>query len=125
MPVRILVVDDSPFLHSLLRVSLRRYCDCEIAHAKNGLEALSEVEIAEPDLIFLDINMPVMDGLEALDRLRERGVAPRIPVVIISTEGSSEDVERGFAAGAAAYLRKPFQEPELHALLERILGAAQ
>lgn len=121
--LRVLVVDDSSFLHSILRVSLRRYCDCDIAYANNGAEALEQLDQAEPNLILLDINMPVMSGLELLAHLRERGVLERVPVIIVSTEGEEHDVERGLEAGATAYLRKPFKEPELHELLDRVVGA--
>ena len=119
--LRVLVVDDSSFLHSILRVSLKRYADCQIAYAKNGLEALEQIAEAEPDLILLDVNMPVMDGLEFLGHLKERGVAERVPIVIISTEGEEADLERGIEAGATAYLPKPFKERELHDLLDRVL----
>ena len=121
--LRVLVVDDSSFLHSILRVSLKRYADCQISYATNGLEALERIGEAEPDLILLDVNMPVMDGLEFLGYLRERGTLERVPVVIISTEGEEDDLERGLEAGATAYLRKPFKEPELHDLLDRVLSA--
>lgn len=124
MMLRILVVDDSSFLHSILRISLRRYCDCQIGYAKHGAEALETLREAEPDLILLDVNMPVMSGLEFLAHLKEGGVLDRVPVIIVSTEGEEEDVIRGLEAGATAYLRKPFKEVELHRLLDRVVGQA-
>lgn len=120
--LRILVVDDSSFLHSIFRVSLRRLYDCEISYAKNGLEALSSIEEkGEPDLILLDVNMPVMDGLELLGELRGLGVIERVPVIIISTEGEEADVLRGLEAGARGYLRKPFTQAELHDIISRVM----
>jgi two-component system, chemotaxis family, chemotaxis protein CheY len=120
--LRILVVDDSSFLHSILRISLRRYCECQIAYAKHGADALGKLKDDEPDLILLDVNMPVMSGLEFLAHLKEGGVLKRVPVIIVSTEGEEEDVVRGLEAGATAYLRKPFKEAELHDLLDRVMG---
>ncbi len=118
-----LVVDDSSFLHSILKVSLRRYCDCQITYANNGAEALEALREREPDLILLDVNMPVMSGLEFLSHVGESALE-RVPVIIVSTEGEEEDVVRGLEAGATAYLRKPFKEAELHDLLDRVVGQA-
>lgn len=119
---RILVVDDSPLLQSMFKLTLRSLPDCEVTFAKHGLEALDQIaQNGEPQLILLDINMPVMDGLEFMHELERTGVKDRVPVVIISTEGKEEDVLRGLEAGAKAYLRKPFAPHELRDLLERVM----
>ena len=92
---------------------------------RNGQEALDAIgQHGEPDLVFLDVNMPVMDGLEFLATSVGAGLAERVPVVIVSTEGRDEDVQRGLDAGAREYLRKPFQVPALLATVRRLLGDA-
>jgi two-component system chemotaxis response regulator CheY len=120
---RILVVDDSDLMHTLMSFTLGRLQDCEVAFAKHGKEALDDIAATgEPSLILLDINMPVMDGLEFMKQLATLGVSKRVPVIIVSTEGREEDVLRGLEAGARAYLPKPFRANDLHNLIEKVLG---
>jgi CheY-like chemotaxis protein len=120
---RILVVDDSELMHSLMKYTLSRLKDFEVSYARNGKEALDFVTtMGEPSLILLDINMPVMDGLDLLRRLSSLGMTKRIPVIILSTEGRDADVLRGLEAGARAYLPKPFKAQDLHTMIERVLS---
>jgi two-component system, chemotaxis family, chemotaxis protein CheY len=120
---QIFVVDDSEVMHSFMRLLLNRKKDCQVRFLKNGQEALDSIAShGEPSLILLDINMPVMNGLELLGHLTERGLTPRVPVILISTEGREEDVLRGLESGAKAYLRKPFKPQELHQMIDRVLG---
>jgi two-component system chemotaxis response regulator CheY len=120
---RNLVVDDSHVMHSMFKFILPRSVDCELLFANNGAEALKLIASADPDLIFLDINMPVMDGLECLRRLRELGVTERKPVVIVTTEGSTKDVARGRQGGAREYVTKPFRRKDVLAIVEKYLPA--
>jgi CheY-like chemotaxis protein len=120
---RILVVDDSDLMHSLMKYALGRIKNAEVSFAKNGKEALDFLTSnGEPSLILLDINMPVMDGLDLLRRLTTLGVTQRVPVIIVSTEGKDADVLRGLEAGARAYLPKPFRAQDLHTMIERVLS---
>ncbi len=120
---RILVVDDSSMIRALFRQSLMGIKDCKVGEARNGQEALDAIAAnGEPDMVFLDINMPVMDGLEFLATSAGAGLVERVPVVIVSTEGREEDVQRGLDAGARAYLRKPFNPSALIPLVEKLLG---
>jgi CheY-like chemotaxis protein len=120
---RILVVDDSELMHTLMKYTLSRLKDFEVSFAKNGQEALDVVTtLGEPSLILLDINMPVMDGLAVLRRLSTLGMTKRVPVIIVSTEGREADVLRGLEAGARAYLPKPFRAHDLHTMIERVLS---
>jgi CheY-like chemotaxis protein len=119
---RVLVVDDSDLMHSLIKYALSRM-DFEVSFAKNGKEALDLMTtMGEPNLILLDINMPVMDGLDLLRRLTTLGLTQRVPVIIVSTEGREADVLRGLEAGARAYLPKPFRAQDLHHMIERVLS---
>jgi CheY-like chemotaxis protein len=120
---RILVVDDSDLMHSLMKYAISRLKGFEVSFAKNGKEALDFVtSVGEPSLILLDINMPVMDGLDLLRRLTTLGMTQRVPVIIVSTEGREADVLRGLEAGARAYLPKPFRAQDLHSMIERVLS---
>jgi two-component system chemotaxis response regulator CheY len=75
------------------------------------------------DLIFSDINMPVMDGLEFIEKRKQEGLAPNVPVVMITTEGSTPMVMRALAAGAKGYICKPFTTDQVKACVMPLLGA--
>jgi two-component system chemotaxis response regulator CheY len=119
----ILTVDDSALIHHMVGLFLSRFRGTRLLNAIDGAAAL-EVLSREPevDLILLDINMPVMNGLELLTRLRQEEAYRRIPVVVITTQGSEQDEERCLVMGAQAYLRKPFQTADLHRIIEQVTG---
>ncbi len=118
-PRKVLIIDDSTLIHRLFRFTLPDRC---LVFAANGVEALSRLgENPDVDLIFLDINMPKMNGLELLAKLKADLALAKIPVVIISTEGKEHDVVRGLQAGAAGYVRKPFGSLEITAMMARLL----
>jgi two-component system chemotaxis response regulator CheY len=118
---KILVIDDSALIHQMYRLVLSRY-KCEIVDAMNGREALDILAVQDDiQLIFLDINMPVMNGVQFLERAAALGIAKRIPIVVISTEGKEADTVRVLKLGARGYLNKPFNTPELHDLIDKIL----
>jgi two-component system chemotaxis response regulator CheY len=115
---KILVVDDSKLMHRMFEVMLRGH---DLVSAFDGREALDRLrEHADVELVLLDINMPVMGGLEFLEAVAQDAALSKVPVVIISTEGKEEDTQRGLEAGAVAYIRKPFQADELRAVLDRL-----
>jgi two-component system chemotaxis response regulator CheY len=122
----ILLVDDSAMIQALYKQLLARRKDVRIASAANGRDALDRIaKDGEPDLILLDVNMPVIDGLAFLEASAPSGLAGRVPVIIVSTEGSDADVARGMERGARGYLRKPFRPQELLAVVERWLPEEQ
>lgn len=117
-PKKVLVVDDSRLIHKMFEVMLREF---ELVHASDGIEALQRLgEDADIDLILLDINMPNMNGLEFLDKVKQDAALADIPVIIVSTEGKEEDTIRGLEAGAAAYIKKPFRSEEILVIIERL-----
>jgi two-component system, chemotaxis family, chemotaxis protein CheY len=121
----ILIIEDSELLHRMYDLILIRYRaqGIKILHAYNGKEGLAALcQNPETDLIILDINMPVMSGLEFLFHCRDQKVFQGIPVIIISTEGKEDDTMRGLEAGARAYLTKPFQPHDLIRIIERIFS---
>ena len=77
-------------------------------------------EHADIELILLDINMPNMNGLEFLDKIKQDSALADIPVIIVSTEGKEEDTIRGLQAGAAAYIKKPFRSEEILVIIDRL-----
>lgn len=121
--MRILVVDDSATIRALVKMSLRQAKLAKETHfASNGMEAIEWIRAnGRPDLILLDVNMPVMNGLEFLQNRARFAVPVDIPVIIVSTEGRDDDVQRGLAAGARGYLRKPFSGPQLDDVIRRTL----
>ena len=117
-PRKVLIIDGSTLIHQLFRFTLP---DRRLVFAADGVEALSRLgENRDVDLIFLDIDVPRMSGLELLARIKADWTLATIPVVIISTEGKEHDVVRGLQAGAAGYVRKPFGSLEVTSLISRL-----
>jgi two-component system chemotaxis response regulator CheY len=117
---KILVVDDSALIHQMYRLVLGRY-QCEIADAMNGQEALDLLANQnDVQLILLDINMPVMNGVQFLEKSSALGLTKRIPVIVISTEGKEDDTIRALKLGAKGYLKKPFNPSDLHDLIDKL-----
>src|SRR5512147_1334427 len=103
---KILIAEDSELLHRMYDVVFRqqRASGSELLHAYNGKEALTLLtQHPDVDLILLDINMPVMSGLEFLQHCRQEQVFRQIPVIVISTEGKKDDTVRALQAGARGY----------------------
>jgi two-component system chemotaxis response regulator CheY len=117
-PTKVLVIDDSKLIHTMFSAMFPKV---PLVHAMDGMDALRRLgEHPEVDLIFLDINMPQMNGLELLDRLKADEVLARVPVVIVSTEGKEQDTVRGLQKGAAAYVKKPFRSEAVRELVGRL-----
>lgn len=108
-----LVVEDSPTMRQLLSFSLKRFKDCKIIEAVDGVDALKKLQTNKVDMILTDINMPVMDGLKLVSLIRQNPRTRNLPIVIITTEGAREDRSRGLALGADAYISKPIQSSNL------------
>jgi two-component system, chemotaxis family, chemotaxis protein CheY len=108
--VRALIVDDSSVMRKIVERSLRQAgIDLDdVKEASNGAEALQTVNAMPVDVIFCDINMPVMDGLEFLKQVKTVKGADSIPIVMITTEGSESNVVQALSIGARGYIRKPF-----------------
>ncbi len=122
-----LVVDDSRLHHQMYDLVLRRgaYAGSTVHHAFNGREGYGVLQ-AHPELtaVFLDLNMPEMNGLEFLARRRDDQLHPRIPVIMVTTEASEADEQRGREAGAWDYLRKPFTPADIERVIARAVAHA-
>ena len=123
MAFTVLIVDDSPamrsFIKRVLEVSGFDMSACLMAG--NGLEGLAVLEREHVDIILTDINMPVMDGEQFVQRLAETGLVKRIPVLVISTDRTDDRIEQMTALGVRGYIAKPFQPEDLRARLEEVV----
>ncbi len=106
MSLKILSVDDSKTVRIIVRNAFKRF-DCEIIEAGNGVEGLEQAR-TRPDLMLVDITMPVMDGLEMLEKLRADPALRDIPVMMLTAEGQKTSAEHAVALGSRGYLVKPF-----------------
>ena len=121
-PLRLLLAEDNPINQTLV-LSLLEDHQCEIELAENGQEALHQWQASPFDVILLDIQMPVMDGLEALSLIREGESGTQYTPVVVMTASSQEgDGQQYLQAGADFYLSKPIQEDDLLAALQRVLA---
>jgi two-component system, chemotaxis family, chemotaxis protein CheY len=124
MSCNVLIVDDSGTMRLMVRRALKMAeLDVgEVHDASNGIEALAQLAEHAIGLILLDINMPTMNGLQLLTRMKQNERLKDIPIVIASTEGSSERIEQISQYGAAGYLRKPFVPEQLRDVLKPLVG---
>ena len=111
--MKILVVEDSSAMRAFVRASLEEAEHAEVFEASNGFEALRLLPRGQYDVVIVDINMPDVNGLELLSFMRSADAHRDTPVVLISTESSAKDRERGLALGANTFLQKPFGVNEL------------
>jgi CheY-like chemotaxis protein len=117
---KVLLVDDSSTVLLLHRGMLAEL-GYDAVIARDGLEALARAETERPDLVFLDIVMPNLDGLETCRALRSREPTRRTPIILCSTRTEPRAVQAGFDSGCNDFLAKPFEGAELTALLRRYL----
>lgn len=125
MPKKILVVEDNEDNRRILVYRLKKIGDFEIREATNGREALEAVQQDAPDLIFMDLKMPVMDGWEATKRIRELPVGSKVRIIALTAQAMAGDEEKALAIGCDDYLAKPVVDPNLvRQKLERLIGRA-
>lgn len=118
---RVLVVDDSSTTRALIVSTIEEMEGFETVEAHNGFEALKQLPQQPLDLIVTDINMPDINGLELISFIRNNENYRNTPLIIISTESSERDREKGMSLGANAYLVKPFAPDQLQQLLRDYL----
>lgn len=118
---KILIVDDEPNIVISLEF-LMEQSGYEVAIARNGEEALEKITSFEPDLVLLDIMLPLLNGFEVCQRIRENPQWNRTKVIMLSAKGREIDVSKGIALGADAYVTKPFSTKDLIAQVQRLLA---
>jgi type II secretory ATPase GspE/PulE/Tfp pilus assembly ATPase PilB-like protein len=118
---KVLLVDDEDSLRKVLRDLLERD-GFEVAEARDGVQALDQVDRVGPDIIVLDLNLPALDGYGVLAQLRSRPATASIPVIVLTAKGDEDNEVRVFELGADDFLQKPFRARALSARLEAVLG---
>ncbi|WP_394839355.1 response regulator [Pendulispora rubella] len=116
-----LVVEDSPMMRQLLVFALSRVKNLRVTEADDGVDGLRKLAAGRFDIILTDINMPIMDGLKLVKRVRSDPMHKDTPVIIITTEGAAEDRKRAIELGANAYITKPIQAPQVIAKVKELL----
>lgn len=116
----VLIVDDEPPIVELVRFTLEDE-RVRVLEAGDGLEALAMARAEQPDLIFLDVQLPHLNGFEVCRRLRREPRLERTKIIMLTAAGQAHDLARGRAAGADLYLTKPFSPLRLLTLVSSLL----
>lgn len=117
----VLVVDDSTTMRQLISFALKRLPGIRIVEACDGVDGLKKLSADRFDMVFTDINMPVMDGLKLVSMIRGNEGLKHIPIVVITTEGAQEDRARALALGANDYITKPIQPNKILDVAKKML----
>jgi two-component system chemotaxis response regulator CheY len=128
MPHSFLVIDDSKLHQKIYKLAFAQagLTNSKLYFADNGKEGYSLLaKHPELTMVFLDLNMPEMNGLELLERRKSEKLHPHVPIVLVTTEGTAEDEARGRAAGAWEYLRKPFKPADVQKVVARALKQSE
>ena len=123
MSKKIIIADDEPSIVAAVEFLLVRN-GYEVHIARNGEEALKLVEAQNPDLVLLDVMMPVKSGYEVCMRMREREDWQHIKIIMLSAKGREAEVNKGLSLGADFYVTKPFSNKDLVAKIDELLGVA-
>jgi len=121
MSKRILIADDEPNIVISLEFLMQSQ-GYEVKIAANGDEALRQVDVFKPDLILLDIMLPLRNGFEVCQKIRENPAWNGVKVVMLTAKGRESEVTKGLALGADAYITKPFATNELLVSVRSLLG---
>ena len=116
----VLIVDDDPFIRKLVSTTLEDVAGVTILEAANGEEALQVAHAEEPSIVFLDIDMPVLDGTEACRRLRAEPAGSKAIIVMLTAAARDEAERESEEAGADLFLTKPFSPLELLRLVDEL-----
>ena len=118
----VLVVEDSPTMRQLIVFALKRIRGFQIVEANDGVDGLKKLSAQKFDLIVTDINMPIMDGLKLVSMVRNDPNYKETPIIVITTEGASEDRERALALGANEYITKPIQTTKILETVKKLMN---
>ncbi len=123
MTLKVLTVDDSKTIRMIVKKAFKQY-DCEMFEAENGVEGLAAAAKEKPGLIVLDITMPVMNGIEMLEKLKSEPGLKDIPVIMLTAESGKDNVMQIVKMGVKDYMVKPFKGEELIGRVEKIMKLA-
>jgi two-component system chemotaxis response regulator CheY len=119
---KVLVVEDSPTMRQLIVFALKRIRGFQIVEANDGVDGLKKLSADKFDLILTDINMPIMDGLKLVSMVRNDPNYKETPIIVITTEGATEDRERALALGANEYITKPIQTMKILETVKKLMN---
>jgi two-component system, chemotaxis family, chemotaxis protein CheY len=119
MAKRIMAVDDSKTMRDMVGFTLRK-AGFEVVEAEDGQKALEKLQQTTVDLVITDINMPNMDGITLVSRLRALGAFRSTPILILTTEGGEDKKAQGRAAGATGWIVKPFAPDKLLQVVNKV-----
>lgn len=122
--MQILVVDDDPSVRRLLSVQLG-LAGHEVYIAEDGASALIELGRCKPDVLVLDVMMPLLDGWQVLEVLRAKPLYADLPVIMLTAKSQAEDVERSYGIGATLVMAKPYDGDRLLAMIETVRAQAE
>jgi two-component system, chemotaxis family, chemotaxis protein CheY len=127
MSFNVLIVDDSNAMRGVIKkiIALSGFKMDRCLEAGNGKEAMTMLDSNWVDVVVSDINMPEMNGLELLSHLKEDDLFKDIPVIMITTEGSSTRMKEAFKCGAKGFIKKPFLPEDLKKVLNEVLGVCE
>jgi two-component system chemotaxis response regulator CheY len=127
MSFNVLIVDDSNSMRAVIKkiVTISGFQMDKCLEANNGREAMELLSTNWIDIIISDINMPEVNGLELLDQLQKNETLKEIPVIMITTEGSTESMQEAFKRGAKGFVKKPFLPDEIKKVLYDVIGVGE
>ena len=122
MGKKIMVLDDSITIRTVVKTALKIE-GFDVIEAENGEDGLNKVNSANIELFICDVNMPIMDGITFVKKLREMSNYKHIPVIMLTTESSSDKIAEGKEAGAKAWMVKPFKHEQLIEAVKKLVPA--
>ena len=123
MQPKILLVDDSSTTLLMEEMLLREYTKFDVVLARDGKEAVERALAEQPSLVLMDVIMPKMDGFTACREMRRHEKLRNIPIILITSRGEPQNIEKGFESGCNDYLTKPIQSQELIQIVNQYLSA--
>jgi len=121
---RILIVEDSPTMRKLIMLALGRIKGVDVVEATDGMDGLRKLSESAFQVAIVDINMPVMNGIQMIELVRAEKKYAALQILVITTEGADEDRKRALAAGANGYLTKPVEPSKVGEAVRKLLPAA-
>lgn len=117
--MNIMCVDDSPTIRKIVSSTFALSDGkFDVIEATNGIDALGKLEVTKIDMFIVDINMPRMNGIEFIEKVREKPEYSSTPIIILTTENTQDMMDKGRAVGANAWMVKPFDHNELFKLIK-------
>jgi len=124
MNSKILIVDDESYIRMLIEQTLEDLEDeeVELLFAENGEDALAAIQKERPDLVFLDVMMPKMNGIDVCQKVKEDSSLEKVHIILLTAKGQEADKKKGLEVGANRYMTKPFDPDELLDIAREVLN---